>query len=141
MTHNTHSTSPWHVEPFQWDQGASLAICNKENGVLAVIPPLNDAADETSAAREDGDLPNAYLMAAAPDLLSALQDAEREIVAMLEDLCDEPEADISAHRTLATIRAAIAQATAGGIAAAELEQARRHYDAETRGDEATTPAG
>ena|ERR1051325_10933156 len=112
MTRNTHSTGPWHVEPLQWDHGASLAICNKEHGVLAVIPPLNDAEDETSAVREDCDRPNAHLMAAAPDLLSALQDAEQEIVEMLEDLCDEPEEDISAHRTLAVIRAAIAKATA-----------------------------
>jgi hypothetical protein len=47
---------------------------------------------------------------AAEEMLAALQDAEQEIVAMLEDLCDEPQVDVSAHRTLAKIRAAIAEA-------------------------------
>jgi hypothetical protein len=39
-------------------------------------------------------------------MMDALDDAELEIETMLEDLCDEREEDISAHRTLATIRAA-----------------------------------
>jgi hypothetical protein len=41
-------------------------------------------------------------------MLDALKDAETEIENMLEDFADEPEDDVSAHRTLATIRAAIA---------------------------------
>jgi hypothetical protein len=42
------------------------------------------------------------------DLVNAARDAEQEISTMLEDLCDEPEEDISAHRTLASIRTSLA---------------------------------
>ncbi|MBA4067183.1 MAG: hypothetical protein C0501_26455 [Isosphaera sp.] len=45
-------------------------------------------------------------------LVSALQDAEQEIRHMLDDLCDEPEGDVSANRTLATIAAALGKAGA-----------------------------
>jgi hypothetical protein len=43
---------------------------------------------------------------ATQQMYDALQDAETEIMEMLEDLCDEPQEDIGVHRTLATIRAA-----------------------------------
>lgn len=43
-------------------------------------------------------------------MLDALKDAQIEIEQMLEDLCDEPDEDVSAHRTLDTIKAAIAAA-------------------------------
>ena len=56
----------------QWDHGASIAICNKEHGVLAVIQPLNDANDEATAERTDYDCANGHLMASAPELLEAL---------------------------------------------------------------------
>lgn len=48
----------------------------------------------------------------SPIMLDALKDAEQEIENMLEDLCQSegPEADTSAQKTLATIRAAIAAA-------------------------------
>lgn len=66
------SPGPWHLEPLQWDQGASIAICNKQHGVLAIIQPLNDAENEASARRDACDVGNGHLMAAAPDLLEAL---------------------------------------------------------------------
>jgi uncharacterized protein (DUF736 family) len=43
-------------------------------------------------------------------MLDALKDAEIEIEQMLEDLCEKPEEDVSALRTLATVKAAIAAA-------------------------------
>ena len=46
------------------------------------------------------------------ELVKALQDAEDEIKNLLDDLSDEPEEDIAAHRTLATIREALAKAAA-----------------------------
>jgi hypothetical protein len=67
-----HSPGPWHVEPLQWDRGASIAICNKHQGVLAIIEPLNEADDEATAVRDECDYANASLMAAAPLLLEAL---------------------------------------------------------------------
>ncbi len=45
-------------------------------------------------------------------LIDALRDAESEIETMLEDLCDAPEKDILAQRTLGTIRDALAAAEA-----------------------------
>jgi hypothetical protein len=56
---------------------------------------------------------NSALIAAAPDMLSALWDALDTIENMLADLCDEPEEDIEANNTIATIQAAIARATGG----------------------------
>jgi hypothetical protein len=48
-------------------------------------------------------------------LIAALQDAEQEIRDMLKDLCDEPEEDISAHRTLAKIRDALIRSGAPDV--------------------------
>jgi hypothetical protein len=63
---------PWHVEPLQWDQGASIAICNNQHGVLAIIHLLNDAEDGATAQCDPCDYANAYLMAAAPELRKAI---------------------------------------------------------------------
>lgn len=71
-----HTPGPWHVEPKVSDHGASLVICDGGGeGILAVIPPLNDAdePDADTAERGAHDEANSRLMAAAPDLLAALE--------------------------------------------------------------------
>jgi hypothetical protein len=72
----THAPGPWHIEPLQADQGGSIAICNRQQGILAVIPPLNDddEPDEATAQRDPHDQANARLIAAAPKLLEALRE-------------------------------------------------------------------
>jgi hypothetical protein len=72
----THTPRPWHAEPLQWDHGASIAICSKRQGVLAIIPPLNDADDAVNAQRDPHDVANGELMAAAPAMLEALEAQE-----------------------------------------------------------------
>lgn len=73
---NKHAPGPWHLEPLQSDQGASIAICGPDDyGVLATIQPLNadDEPDIHTAVREPYDDANARLIAAAPELLEALR--------------------------------------------------------------------
>lgn len=72
----THTPGPWHTEPLQWDHGASIAICSKQQGVLAIIPPLHEAEDEATAEHDPHDIANSELMAAAPDMLEALEAQE-----------------------------------------------------------------
>jgi hypothetical protein len=45
-----HSPAPWHIEALQADSGGSIAICNRQQGMLAVIPPLNEDDDKARAA-------------------------------------------------------------------------------------------
>lgn len=73
---------PLSVEPYQYDHGASIAICHRERGVLALIEPLNveDNPDMHSAKREPWDEAYAKLFAASPDMLTAL----RYVAAMME---------------------------------------------------------
>lgn len=114
MQTTEYSPGPWHVEPLQWDRGASIAICNRQNGVLAVIQPLNDAEDSQSALRDPCDLPNAHLMAAAPELLEALEEALREIEYWHSDMLEPEERAHPGGNGWARVhdrgRAAIAQA-------------------------------
>jgi hypothetical protein len=72
----THTPGPWHTEPFQWDYGASIAICSKQQGVLAIIPPLNDVEDDATPQHDLHDIANSNVMAAAPDMLEALEAQE-----------------------------------------------------------------
>jgi len=71
-----HTPAPWHTEPLQSDQGASIAICGPgDYGILAVIGPKNadDEPDIHTAVREPFDEANARLIVASPDLLNALR--------------------------------------------------------------------
>jgi hypothetical protein len=60
----------WHIEPLQEDEGKSIAICKIGRGIIAIIPPPEDAPFFTS--QEDS--ANARLIAATPELLDALQE-------------------------------------------------------------------
>jgi hypothetical protein len=62
-----HSPEPWHTEPLQADRGGSIAVCNRRQGILAVIPPLNedDGPDEATAQRDPCDEANARRLCAA----------------------------------------------------------------------------
>jgi hypothetical protein len=71
-----HTPGPWHTEPLLWDHGASIAICSKQKGILAIIPPLNDAEDQATAEHDPHDIANGNLMAAAPEMLEALEAQE-----------------------------------------------------------------
>src|SRR5262245_3648148 len=66
-TATAHSPEPWHFEPLQADKGGSIAICNRQQGMLAVIPPLNedDEPDEATAKRDPCDEANARRIVAA----------------------------------------------------------------------------
>jgi len=72
----TYTPGPWHTEPLEWDRGASIAICSKRQGVLAIIPPLHDAEDGATAEHDPHDIANSRLMAAAPEMLEALEAQE-----------------------------------------------------------------
>jgi hypothetical protein len=68
----THTPGPWHVEPLQWDHGASIAIVAKGQ-IIATISPENedDEPNMHTAKRGPHDEANARLIAAAPALLGA----------------------------------------------------------------------
>jgi hypothetical protein len=70
-----HSSPPWTAEPYQGDQGASIAITAKDGLIIALIPPKNPGDETTSetAKREPEDIPNSLVLAAAPKMLEALE--------------------------------------------------------------------
>jgi hypothetical protein len=83
----SHSPEPWHVEPLQADHGGSIAICNRQQGILAVIPPLNedDEPDEAAAQRDPCDEANARLIVAAVNACQGIpiEALEQGVVAKL----------------------------------------------------------
>jgi hypothetical protein len=109
-----HTPGPWHVEPLQADRGASIAICNGERRVLAVIPPLNPGDDPSSgtAQRHPHDRANAALIATAPELLA-------EAKWLVEAVFSTGISEAEAHRITMSARAAIAK-----VIAAESAQPR-----------------
>jgi hypothetical protein len=91
------------------EEADSMDDCDGETfGALVDV-----AGDENFQHSQTVNFESGCLQQAASDMHDALLDAETEINSMLEDLCDEPEEDISAHRTLAKIRAAIAKVQGG----------------------------
>ncbi len=72
----THTPGPWHTEPLPRDHGASIAICSRQQQVLAIIPPFHDAEDTATAGHDPHDIANGELMAAAPEMLEALEAQE-----------------------------------------------------------------
>jgi hypothetical protein len=90
-----------------FDDAADWSDCEGES--LAAL--IDVQGDEEHSQSEVVDFEPGRLLKAAPAMLSALQDADYEIRTFLEDLCDEPEEDISARRTLAAIASAIAKAS------------------------------
>lgn len=98
MKNKTFTPGPWHVEPKVSDNGASLVICDGgKEGILAVIPPINDA-DEPSydtAKRGPHDVANAALLAAAPELLAAMEEARTALTFYREWMAEHgaPEAN------------------------------------------------
>lgn len=104
----THSPAPWHQEPLQATQGADIAIIG--NGqIIAVIhhDPDIQTADEEDIDGDNvvwtaEDLANARLIAAAPELLAAL-----------EAMLDAPDDD-SRYNAALDARAAIARAKGRG---------------------------
>src|SRR5579863_8326630 len=82
---NTHTPTPWVVEPLQWDHGASLAIVAPNTGlIVATINPdpeiqKVDEPDEHSVIRHPQDEPNAEFIVHAcnmhDDLVSLVEQA------------------------------------------------------------------
>ena len=98
MSH-TFTPTPWVV----W-QLAPDSDSEQRN----IITTADGEQEVTGIVYHDGDAERIVRCVNAHDyLVAALQDAEDEIVNMLDDLSEEPEEDLSAHRTLSTIRAAI----------------------------------
>jgi hypothetical protein len=121
-TTTSHSPAPWSVEPLQWDHGASIAIVSG-GSVLCVIPPRNEdeEPDYHSAVRAPSDEANARLIAAAPELLAALETvlaafdvmaADTEATTILADAFGEQHAN-AAIEWRASACAAIASAKGG----------------------------
>lgn len=65
---DTFTPGPWHTEPEEWTEGRGRAVCSK-GGIVAIIDPEVCMSVEDAA--------NARLIAAAPELLSALKEAEK----------------------------------------------------------------
>ena len=119
-----HSPEPWHVEPLVADHGASIAICNRQQGILAVIPPLNedDEPDERTAQRDPCDQANARRIVAAVNACQGIPtDAlEQGVVAgmraelkwLVEAVFSTGISEAEAHRITMSARAALARATA-----------------------------
>jgi hypothetical protein len=75
----SHTPGPWKVQPLQYDQGGTIAICSTPGcGIIATIPPMNEDDEPTAetAQRDPCDEANARLIAAAPELLEALEASE-----------------------------------------------------------------
>jgi hypothetical protein len=115
-----HSPEPWHIEPLQADNGGSVAICNKQQGILAVIPPLNedDEPDAATAQRDPCDEANARRIVAAVNACEGIgtqaleQGVVSELVEALEDLYNWLTPDWQQSSLGDKARAAIAKATA-----------------------------
>ena len=79
MTKHSHTPGPWVVEPWQWNNGASLAIVAPANGFVVAITPYDediqteDCPTAETVKRHPDELPNADLLAAAPLLSKALE--------------------------------------------------------------------
>lgn len=92
-----HTPGPWRVEPSGFGQVGGFTISDEANGFgLCQRPPWANRAEESAA--------NGRLMAAAPDMLAAL---ENVLTDCQTDNGDLPEA--TGHM----VRAAIAKAKGG----------------------------
>lgn len=91
------SISPWKLTRAWGNTGYIRTIKDAHGEHIAHVCDLDDALTESTA--------NARLIAAAPDLLSALQ-------GMLEYFCEDGYDDYSDTETVTAARAAIAKATA-----------------------------
>jgi len=89
-----HSIAPWKTA-IAFDRAYIRHIKDAQGEIIAQIPDWDDGLEETTA--------NARLMAAAPDLLAALQ-------GMIEYFVDTSIDDYSDTRTMQAARAAIAKA-------------------------------
>ncbi len=111
----SHTPGPWLIDPVTGDikDRSDRVIVNGANIHGYNVPSMAyPPGNKHWIAEDDGGEANAHVLAAAPTMLNALKDAEREIEDMLEDFCQSegPEADTAAQATLVTIRAAIANA-------------------------------
>jgi hypothetical protein len=63
-----HTPGPWHVEPEEASAGSGIVICGGDS-ILATITPEDDQSADPV------DWANAFVLAAAPDLLAACEQA------------------------------------------------------------------
>ena len=111
-----HTSGPWAVEPWQWNQGASLAIVAPANGYIVGIVPFDediqtvDQPDCDTVKRHPDEIPNAVLMAAAPALL----EAGEKVVARREHCKNSALRDRLFHR-LQTFRSRVKEEMHMGI--------------------------
>ncbi|MGQ2942951.1 MAG: hypothetical protein ACT6Q7_03000 [Blastomonas fulva] len=117
-----HTPGPYEVQPLQSSHGADIAIVAPANGfVVAIIPhdPDIQTADDVdcdTVVRHPQDMANAQLLAAAPELLAALERAVAEIEAWRRGLNVRNMNKCKVGATFAdmpSIRAAIAKAKGG----------------------------
>lgn len=91
-----HTPGPWHIEPLQADLGLSIAICKADRGIIAVIQAPED--DELPEFTREEDEANARVIAAAPELLAALEAQAEAAQAVIDNWA---EGDLAAAvRTL-----------------------------------------
>lgn len=96
------TAGPWRAEKHAVNIVDKLFIHNSDGCYLAIVDGMGPANKA-----------NAALIASAPDMLEALWEALNTIENMLQDFCDEPEKDVEANNTIATIQAALHKARGG----------------------------
>lgn len=103
----THTKGPWHIGTV--DGFNACHVYSREDAIAAVYGlPLNTRLEAIDADRCSEALANARLIAAAPEALEALKQAEFAV----EELCQGRDSENECWNILRVIRAAIAKATA-----------------------------
>lgn len=101
---SAHTPGPWFVTSS--GQPHDLVTSTHDDGLdddVCEVYGGNDDSDEVRAA-------NAHLIAAAPELLAALKEAERALTVAVRHACDMPDFDPGEHHVIKAARAAIAKA-------------------------------
>lgn len=116
MGNATHSPAPWefleaHSHNDEWSASRPLTICCADNEDVANVFSHNDST--VSITRETA-IANAHLIAAAPEMLVALKDAQKTLQTASRQLTEDHKMVLMGRgwgwKTIATIEGAIAKA-------------------------------
>ena len=108
---NKHTPGPWVIEYLDWAQKGYVFISAEDHGALAQVVWLMED-DELMGRNSPENEANAHLIAAAPELLEALQSFAK----VMDESCDYPDTSGELQRLCEAAneaRAAIAKATGG----------------------------
>jgi hypothetical protein len=104
----THTPGPWKVEQESGNDGEAEVISAASRTICWTADTWDDAREK--AVITDEDYANGVLIAAAPDLLSALRQAKDELIALYEKVYPADEADNETTKVIDYAIAVIAQA-------------------------------